>query len=93
MRITILGKRWWLRFVSRLDRARGECDDPSTKNKELRIRKGLKGEQKLEVLIHEHLHAAGWHIDEKFVKKFSEDVARNLTKLGYRDGTDENRRG
>lgn len=86
MRLSILGKRWWLRFLPRLDRARGECDDPSTPNKEIRIRDGLKGEQRLEVIIHEHLHAAAWHVDEKFVKQFAEDLARNLTKLGYTDG-------
>jgi hypothetical protein len=86
MRITILGKRWLLQFVKRLDKARGECDNPTEPKKEIRIREGLKGEQKLEVLIHEMLHAAAWHVDEKFVKRFAEDVARNLTKLGYTDG-------
>ncbi len=87
MRLTILGKRWLLRFVSRIDKdlSRGECDDPTTPNKEIRVLGKLKGEERLEVLIHEQLHAAGWHIDEKFVKQFAEDVARNLTKLGWHD--------
>jgi len=86
MQITILGKRFQLRFVERLDKARGECDDPCQPKKEIRIRERLKGEQKLEVLIHEMTHAAGWHIDEKFVEQFAKDLARNLTKLGYTDG-------
>jgi hypothetical protein len=88
MQITILGKRWLLQFVSKLKRARGECDHPTTKKKELRVRARLKGEERLEVIVHEHLHAAGWHIDEKFVKQFAQDLARNLTKLGYHDGTE-----
>jgi hypothetical protein len=90
MRITILGKRWLLCFVPWIDakRSRGECDDPTTPNKEIRVLDKLKGEERLEVLIHEQLHAANWHIDEQFVTQFAQDLARNLTKLGYHDGTE-----
>ncbi len=86
MRLKILNRWWLLCFVRKLSRARGECDPPDAPKKEIRIRERLKGEQKLEVIIHEHLHAAAWHVDEKFVKQFAEDLARNLTKLGYSDG-------
>ena len=37
----------------------------------------------MEVLIHEMLHAAGWHIDESFVEQFASDAARTLWRLGY----------
>lgn len=88
MRITILGKRWLLQFVPWIDakRSRGHCDPPDKPNKEILILERLKGEERLEILIHECLHAAQWHLDEEFVKQFSIDLARNLTKLGYTDG-------
>lgn len=82
MRLTILGKHWWLRFC-RLTDCRGECDSPTEPKKEIRISNQLIGEERLEVLIHEQLHAAQWHLDEEFVRRFAEDLARNLTKLGY----------
>jgi len=88
MRLTILGRRWWLRFV-RLYTNRGECDPPDKQGKEIRVCTSLKGEERLEVITHEMLHAAGWHIDEQFVTQFAADLARNLTKLGYTDGTDK----
>ena len=45
----------------------------------------LHGEERLEVLLHELVHAAGWHIDEAFVERFASDAARALWRLGYRD--------
>ena len=94
MQLTIMGRRWNLVFVDHIDGqgARGECDPPDAPKKEIRIRARLNGEEKLEVLIHEMLHAASWHIDEEFVKQFSADAARNLTQLGFTDG-EENRNG
>ena len=89
MRLTILGRRWRLLFVDKIDDkgSRGSCDPPDRKNKAIRVLRRLKGEELLEVLFHEMTHAAGWHIDEKFVEEFADDAARNLTKLGYHDGT------
>jgi hypothetical protein len=40
------------------------------------------------VLIHEIVHAAGWHIDETFVERFACDAARALWRLGYRNGNE-----
>ncbi len=90
MQLTIMGKRWLLQFVPWIDskRSRGHCDPPDKPKKEILILERLKGEERLEVLIHEQVHAAGWHLDEGYVKQFSIDLARNLTKLGYSDGTD-----
>jgi hypothetical protein len=83
MRVKVLGKVWTLRTVPRLA-ARGDCDAPTDRRKEIRIRAGLRGEERLEVLLHELLHAAGWHLDEPFVEQFSADAARALRRLGYR---------
>jgi hypothetical protein len=65
---------------------RGDCDAPTTPNKEIRIASNLRGEERLEVLIHEMVHAAGWHIDETFVEQFASDAARALWRQGYREG-------
>jgi hypothetical protein len=85
MRVNVLGKRWRLRFVPNLGANRGDCDPPDRKRKEIRVESGLRGEERLEVVIHELVHAAGWHIDEGFVERFAEDAARVLWRLGYRD--------
>lgn len=93
MRLKILGRWWRLRFVNKLptrgprnpdERVIGECDPPTVKNKEIRVLAKASEKEQLESLIHEMLHAAGWHIDEDFVARFAEDVARSLWRLGYR---------
>jgi hypothetical protein len=87
MRVKVLGKIWRLRFAPNMG-ARGTCDPPSAPGKEIRISSSLRGEERLEVLIHELLHGAGWHIDESFVEQFASDAARVLWRLGYRDSGD-----
>jgi len=85
MQVNLLGKRWGLRFAPNLGN-RGDCDPPNVPKKEIRVDSQLIGEERLEVLIHEMVHAAGWHIDEQFVERFAADVARALWRLGYRSG-------
>lgn len=89
MRVKILGKFWTLRFVPTLGTVehplRGDCASPSTKNKSIRVLSGLRGEERLEVLIHEMLHAADWYRDEEWVGEVASDIARAVTKLGYKD--------
>ena len=87
MRVRILGKLWNLRFVRSTADYRGECDPCEQKSKEIRILSSLAGEEKLEVLIHEMLHAADWHRSEEWVETVSKDIARTLTKLGYKEET------
>lgn len=83
MLVTILGKRWRLREVPNLAN-RGDCDPPDKPNKEIRIWQGCKGEERLEVLVHECIHASHWPLSEEYVAKFAEDLARILYRLGYR---------
>ncbi len=85
MRIRVLNRFWNLRFTPNLAN-RGDCDPPTAPGKEIRVSSSLRGEERLEVLIHELVHAAGWHIDETFVEKFARDTARALWRLGYRNG-------
>lgn len=85
MRVKILGKLWRLRFAPNMVENRGDCDAHDAAAKEIRISSALRGEERLEVLVHEMLHAANWHLDEEFVEAFAVDVARVLWRLGYRD--------
>jgi hypothetical protein len=88
MLATILGKRWKWERVRGLKhdgkRVDGLCDAPTKPGKAIQIDASLSGERELAVSLHEMAHAAGWHIDEEFVDRFSEDAARVLTKLGWR---------
>jgi hypothetical protein len=84
MRVNILGKVWNLRFAPNMAN-RGDCDPPTTRGKEIRILSSLRGEERLEILLHELIHAGGWHIDEEFVAGFARDAARALWRLGYRE--------
>ena len=88
MFITILGKRWRLRFTN-LKKDNGDCDAPDVKNKEIRVRSNLKGELRLETIIHECLHAADWHKDESYIEQKAIDLARILWRLGYRQLPDK----
>ena len=63
---------------------RGECEPPESKRKEIRVRSTLRGEERLEVVLHECLHAADWHKDEEWVERLAVDLAKILWKLGYR---------
>lgn len=90
-RLKILGKVWRLRFAPNMAN-RGDCDPPTQPGKEIRISSALQGEERLEVLIHEMVHAAGWHIDETFVECFARDTARNLWRLNYRRSDEETER-
>jgi len=80
--VTILGKRWRLSFAPHLGRNLGTCEHPETPSKTIRIQAGLKGTELVEVLIHEMLHAANWHLNEEFVDHFCRDAARALKRLG-----------
>ena len=82
--IKILGRIWKLRFVPNLSKS-GDIDSPGTPRKEIRIWQGLRGQERLDTIIHECLHGCGWHLDEPFVARFATDLARILWQLGYRE--------
>lgn len=84
--LTINGKRYRLRFVRYRKRLHGECDPPHAPAKEIWIDERLHGEKRLEILIHEMLHAAFWWLSEESVDRVGKDLARALTRLGYKDG-------
>lgn len=87
MHITILGKRWELKFVDArtMPDALGACESPDSPRKEIRVRKNLRGKEMLDVLIHEMLHASDWTKDElDYVAPVATNIAKVLWRLGYR---------
>ncbi len=84
MRITLLGKRWQLRFCRMSEADHGECDHPDKRGKEIRIRSDLKDRPQLEALTHEILHACDWSKDEEWVEDAAHDLSVVLWRLGYR---------
>lgn len=87
MRVTILKKRWTLRFTRLPKGTDGECDPPETTGKEIRIQQPLDEKNQLETVIHEALHASDWHRSEEWVEEVARDLARILWRLGYRRET------
>ena len=87
MIVTIGGKRWNLVFEGTPRDANGACDHPTAVGKRIRIRRSLRGETRLDTIIHEVLHAADWSKDEEWVGQTATELARILTRLGYTDGT------
>lgn len=83
--ITVRGKRWLLTFMPLKGDADGTCDPPMSKGKRIRVNSSLKGERRLEVTIHELLHAAHWDISEEAIEGAARDIARVLWRVGYRE--------
>lgn len=83
MIVKVLGKYWRLEFT-RLKTIRGSCDSPDTPKKSIRIASNLKDKEKLEVLIHEVIHAAGWNLCEEFVEQLAYDLSNILWRVGLR---------
>jgi hypothetical protein len=83
MHVTILGKRYKVRFTWLKENA-GDCDDPTRPRKEIRICTGLGEQKELETVLHEVLHAADWHKTEEWVEQVARDQTRLLWRLGYR---------
>src|SRR5260370_33185951 len=82
--IVILKKRYRVSFERLSPNLQGECDDPTSTDKRIRIKRGLSDRETLETVIHEALHAADWQKDESWIEEVANDIARFLWRLGYR---------
>lgn len=71
----IRGKIWDVRYIPNMTND-GECDEPSTKAKQIRIAQRCKGLRRLVVLLHEGIHAGLWDLDESVVEELAEDLGR-----------------
>ena len=85
MKVSIRRRIWNLVFRGNL-KNRGDCDRPDAPNKQIRVSSRLRGQHRLEIILHECLHAAFWDLDEEAIEQVGHDLARILWKLGYRDG-------
>jgi hypothetical protein len=63
------------------DDENGNCR-PATRK--ILVRSGLNQKRRLEVTLHEMLHAAVWDLDESAVHHTAHDLAEALWKLGWR---------
>ena len=85
MHVILMGRRYELVFCKLgREQARGSCDPPSIRGKQIRIDERLADEEELEVILHELLHACDWRADEDHISEQAEDMARVLWRLGYR---------
>lgn len=81
MRVRLRDKYFRLTF-ERLARTHdGLCD---MAKRTIKVRASLRGERRLEVVIHELLHGCHWDLDEAAIEETAEDIARVLYRLGYR---------
>ena len=79
-RVKINEQRWTVKFVRRIqvdgEPCYGVCD---VAKREIRLERGLTGQQLLDTVIHEIMHAAGWNLDEQFIEQTATDIATALT--------------
>lgn len=86
-RITLRNKRYKIVLVSKLGSGsnplHGDCSDPNGPDPTIRYFCGLKGERRLDVVIHEMLHACFWDISEESIGESATDIARALWRFGW----------
>jgi len=93
-RVKILRKYWRLIFQPlgrhrhEGERVHGLCDPVIVPKKTILIDSRLSGQERLEAIIHEIVHASdqcavGFVHSEDYVTHLSRDIARILTQLGY----------
>lgn len=84
---TIAGLRWLWRYTRLKGQANGWTVYADAKKKtapKILIYDGLKGRARLEIELHEALHACFPQIDEDVITQAGRDVSRILWTLGYR---------
>lgn len=94
MKVRVRGKIWSLVYTVKglPEDVDGECDAPTTKKKQIRIRKDLEGQRLLDVYVHELTHAALWDLGEGPVASLANAVAHELWNGGLRPGFKSSKR-
>jgi hypothetical protein len=82
MRVRLRDKYFKLTFERLPKTHDGAC---CMSTREIKVRTSLRGERRLEVVIHELLHGCHWDLDEAAIEETAEDLARVLWRLGYRE--------
>ena len=90
--IVLRGKRYRIVLASKLgsedNPLDGSCSDPNSPGKTIHYSVGLRGELRLDVLIHEMLHACFWDVREEGIEEAATDISHCLWRIGYRNGSD-----
>ena len=85
--ITIDGLKWRIQWSGKnmtKDGRLGECDDPTVKNRAIRIKPNLAPFLELDVLLHEMDHASDFKKGEDYVNQHATEKSKVLWRLGYR---------
>lgn len=85
---TLDGTEWLLRFTALKGQAYGYTYSQDAASPRIIIDSRLRGRKRLEVLVHELLHAMNPTISEEHVTQQGKDIARVLWTLGYREVSD-----
>lgn len=87
--VTIMGRRWKMRFTRLRGSKHGWCEQPSKPSKQILINTERRSRRRvIEDIIHESLHAADWDKCEEWVECVAHDIARILDRverLGFID--------
>lgn len=84
-RIYIDGQAWKMRFCRVSKDIFGDCD---YEEKTIRISNKLTGEEKLNTILHELIHARWPDIAELSVRHFADELAGIVSREGFRDEAD-----
>ncbi len=85
----MLGRIWEFKFGNPGKKLWGFCEYDKP-NKRIIIDKTLTGKKKLEIIIHELLHAADLHKDESWIEETARDLSHILWRLNYRNLNESN---
>lgn len=88
MKDVIRGVPVTITFARRMPRGwrrdtRGDCRRLGAGGYAIRVLDELDDGERLEVLLHELLHAAYWDLDEEAVQETAADIARILQRAGW----------
>ena len=78
-------ERWLIRFTTLKGQAYGYTYSQKAVHPRIVIDAGLRGRKRLEVIVHELLHALNPTTSEEHVTQQGKDLARVLWTLGYRE--------
>ena len=81
-------ERWLLRFTTLKGAAYGYTFSQKAKHPRIILDARMRGRKKLEVLVHELLHALNPTQSEEHVEQQGKDIARVLWALNYREAND-----
>lgn len=89
--VDLRGKRFSISRPKRLERdTLGWCMKHG--RGKIAVAYSLNGEEELEILIHEMLHACYWDMDEEAITESAQSISKALWRLGYRKEENKNKK-